>query len=166
MVVVVPTLPARFSDPGRISGNSTQFWHYLLKHGIIAHKLRSQFYQTSSPNPSSNSNYTPRFFCYLYFWLIEVPMTPFLVFINLLQWLTKVREIFYLLDYHFILKWYNSVIDRWKIFIAKVRGKGIEISCPLHVCHSSNLHTFTSMEALWMQSFWIFIEFHYIGMIN
>ena len=39
---------------------------------------------------------------------LEIPTTPFLGLINLLEQLVELRETFYLLDYWFIIKGYNS----------------------------------------------------------
>ena len=57
--------------------------------------------------------------CYLYFWptgyRLKIPTTSSsLGFITLLEWLIKLRETFYLLDYWFIIKEYNSGTVRWK----------------------------------------------------
>ena len=55
---------------------------------------------------------------------LEVPMTPSSDLINLQEWLTELRESFYLLDYWFIIKRYNSGIARWKRCTEQVTGKG------------------------------------------
>ena len=82
--------------------NSTQFWHSL---------------PGDSPSPG----------CHLSFWLIsyrsEVPMTPSVSLINLLEQLTELRETFYLLDY-WLIKRYNSGIAKWKRYIRQGNGEG------------------------------------------
>ena len=90
--------------------------------------------------------------CHLCFWPTdsksEVPMTPFLGLITLIEWITEPREIFYLLYYWIIIKGYNSGTARWKRNIGKRMGKGCRIPMPF----SLNLHVFTNTEALWTQS--------------
>ena len=89
-------------------------------------------------------------------------MTPALGWINVLEQLTELREIFYLLDYQSIIKRYNSGRARWKRCIGhgerkekeaiknkKDMEKGHRTStlspgAPL----SPNLHIFTNLEAL------------------
>ena len=51
-------------------------------------------------------------------------MTPSLGSINLLEPLTELRETFYLLDYQFIIKGYNSGTARWKRCTGPGMGKG------------------------------------------
>ena len=62
--------------------------------------------------------------CHLCFYRLEVPTTPSLGSINLLEWLTELRETFYLLNYQFIVKGYNSGTARWKRYIRGGMGKG------------------------------------------
>jgi len=45
----------------------------------------------------------------------------------LLEWLTKLRETFYLLDYQFVIKGYNSRTARWKRSIGQGMEKGARI---------------------------------------
>ena len=61
---------------------------------------------------------------------LEVPMTLSLGSINLLEWLTELRETFYLLDYQFILKGYNSGTARCKRYTGQRMGKGRRASMP------------------------------------
>ena len=78
--------------------------------------------------------------CHLGFWptgyRLEVPMTPSLGSINLLEWLTKLRKPVYLLDYWFIIKGYNSGTARWKRCLGQCMGKGTTLPCSLQVHHS------------------------------
>ena len=90
---------------------------------------------------------------------LKVPMTLSLGSINLLVQLIKLRETFYLLDHHFIIKGYNSGTARWKRCTGQGMGKGVQSCyapsrvmpppCPL-VPH---LHVFTNLEALWTLTF-------------
>ena len=73
---------------------------------------------------------------------------PFLLFPNLLEWLTESREMFYLLDYCFIIKGYNSGMDRWKRCKGNGMGKGHEASMSSQSMPLSlNLHVFNNPKA-------------------
>ena len=61
---------------------------------------------------------------------LEVPITPSLGLINLLKWLTKLREILYLPNYRFTVKWFNSRTARWKRCIGQGMGKLLRASKP------------------------------------
>ena len=80
-----------------MSYNLTQFWHCLPGGNIKFHWLKAQSHKTA-PTPL-HTNYKSG--CHLCFWLIscksEVPMTPSLCLINLLEWLTELRNTVYLL---------------------------------------------------------------------
>ena len=94
----------------------------------------------------------------------EIPTTS----INLLEQLSELRETFYLLDYQFIIKAYNSRTARWKRHIGQgVWGKGIELTCPLQVHHSLHLSTSSPIQKLsechLLEVLW---RLHYIGMID
>ena len=80
---------------------------------------------------------------------------PSLGLINLLEWLTELRETFYLLVYRFIIKGYNSGRARWQRCIGQGVGKGKGVSRP-RAPLPLNFHLFTSAEALPTQSFWVF----------
>ena len=67
----------------------------------------------------------------------QVPMGPSLSSVNSLEWLTKLREMFYLVDYWFTLKEYNPVTARWKRCIQQGVRKEWETSCHLWAIHSS-----------------------------
>ena len=62
---------------------------------------------------------------------LEVPMTPFLGWFNLLELLTELKETFYLLDYWFITKIYNYGTNRWKRCLGKtwVRAQNFHALC-------------------------------------
>ena len=57
-------------------------------------------------------------------------MTPSLGLINLLEWLTELRETFYLLGYQFIINGYNSRRARWNRCFGQGVGKGHGASTP------------------------------------
>ena len=76
----------------------------------------------------------------------EVSMTRFFGSINLLEWLTDLRELFYLLDYRVIIKGYDSATARWK----RCMKIGIEKGCRVSMIFPStplspNLHGFTNL---------------------
>ena len=53
-------------------------------------------------------------------------MTPSLCSINLLEWLTELRETFYLLDCQFIIKGHISGTARWKRYRRKCMREGAQ----------------------------------------
>ena len=65
--------------------------------------------------------------CHLCFWQScyrwEVPMTFSSGLISLLEWLTELKEKFYLLDHQFLTQRYNSGTSRWKRWIGQGPGK-------------------------------------------
>ena len=76
-------------------------------------------------------------------------MTPYLVSINLLEQLTELRELLYLLNYQFIIKGDNSETARWKRSIGQDMGKvhGVSMPSPREP-FSLHLHIFTNPESL------------------
>ena len=62
-------------------------------------------------------------------------MTPSLGSINLVEWLTELREAFPLLDHWFITKEYNSGTAKWKRCMGPEVGKG-------HSLHTVQEHHF------------------------
>ena len=140
-----------------------EFWHYLPGDSIRIHRSRAQSHKTLPPlikMPVTSTGYHP------YFWpmgyRLEVPKTPSLVLINLLEWLT---ETFYLLDHWFIIKGFNSGRARWKKCMEQSIGKGHRASSmPL----SPNPHVFTNGK-LSDPSPFVFVEWgslQYIGVID
>ena len=94
---------------------------------------------------------SPRY--YLYLWQTgyksEVPMTPSLDLINLLERLTGLRKPIYSLVHWFIITGYNSRRARWKRCLGQGMGKGCRASTvSLSMPFSPNLHMFTNLEAL------------------
>ena len=80
--------------------------------------------------------------------------SPPLGLINLLEWLTELRETLYLLDYRFIIEGCDSGTTRWKRWIGQDMEKGHRASLSLFlICY-----VFTNSEAIWILSFWVFME--------
>lgn len=98
----------QFSDTGRVSYNSPQFWHYLLEGSTRFHRLFGPTKLLFIPLlqlPVTSSG------CCLWFWLaidwrFEQPL--FLGSMNSLEWLIELRETFCLVGYVFIIKGFNS----------------------------------------------------------
>ena len=93
----LPTHPtSKCSDTSWGSYNSTQFWHYLARGSLRSHGLRIPV--VWFPTSTSDANCKP----WLYFWPMGykpvVSMSLSLGSINLLEWLTELQEIFYLLN--------------------------------------------------------------------
>ena len=86
--------------------------------------------------------------------------------INLLKWLTELRETFYLLDYQFIVKGYNSGLARWQRYIDKVWRKATKTSCFVQVPLSPDLHVFTNPEAPQTPPFSGFMEASLTGRMD
>ena len=86
---------------------------------------------------------------------LEVSMSLFLVSTKLLEHLTELREIFYLLNYWFIIEGRNSVTAKWKRCLGQDMWKecGVSMSSP-----NMSPKIFTNLEALRYVSFWIFME--------
>lgn len=97
-------------DTAWVSYESTQLWHHLPRESIRSHRIRAESYKTVPP-PPVQTPFTSRgvHLCLLpTTYRSEVPMTPSLCLINLLEWLTELREAFYLLDYSLTVRGYNS----------------------------------------------------------
>ena len=101
--------------------------------------------------------------CYRHCWPIgyksEVPKASSLGLISLLQLITEFSETFYLLDYQFIVRGYNSATARWKRWEGKVlvwRFQAESSTLP-------NLHVFTNKEALGTLFFGFLWGLHYTG---
>ena len=133
--------------PSWVSYKSTQFsqcLHYLTGWGLSPTSLPLHM---SIINPG----------CRLGFWpmgyRLEIPMTPFLGSINLLEWLTELRETFYLLCPQFIIKGHSWGTARWERCEGRGVGKGQEFPCPgympfLRALLSPSLPVFPCPEAL------------------
>lgn len=66
---------------------------------------------------------------------------------NMLEWLTELRETFCLLGWQFITKDITQKLtDGWGIQ-GKMGGKGMEFPNSLSVHHSANPYLFTNLEA-------------------
>ena len=98
---------------------------------------------------------------------LEVPTTPSLGFINMLGWLTERRDTFYLLDYEFIVKEYNSGTARWERCIRQGIEKGHSTSHAVWCCHSPQISIFSSIQKLMeLHPFGFLWRLHYVGMID
>ena len=86
----------------------------------------------------------------------EAPTTLSLGSNNLFEWLTELTETFYLLDYQFIIKGYNSRIARWKRHVGQGVGKDCGASVPSP--GAPHLHVFTNTKILLILSFQVFTE--------
>ena len=93
---VVPWTNKQFSD--KVSKNLAQFWNYLPGDSIRFHSLRAQSYKTALhpplQMPATSSKLLPGLLltnrlCQRF------PRTSSLDLINLLEWLTELRETFY-----------------------------------------------------------------------
>ena len=119
---------------------------------IQACRLRPQSFKLNS-HPQTPQIPVKSPGCHLYFWPTgyksEVPATPSLCLINLLEWFIELRKIFYILEFWFIIKGSNSGIARWKRHTEPGMGKGAGLPYPLSVPVSPNLHVFANPEALW-----------------
>ena len=83
-------------------------------------------------------------------------MTPPLI--NLLEWITEPRELFYLLDYQFLIKGYNSGRARWKISRARYgeRAQRFHVfSKHATLLESTSIHQPGTLQT---PSFWVFLE--------
>lgn len=93
--------------------------------------------------------------CYLYFsptgYKLEVAMTSSSGLINLPEWLTEVREMFYLADYQFIRNEYKPETARWN----RCTGQG---TVRVQSCHASPSLCVHQQEAPQTQSFRVFIN--------
>ena len=148
-----------------ITKQLTKFWHYLPRHSITSHKLRAQSYNIAPPAPSKA------------IWKVQIaigasdwpaidqfPMTPSLGSINLLEWLTELREAFYLVDYQFILKGYNSGMARWKRCIGQGIRKGHRA---LMLSEQTTTHPLSpNVHRPRGSLFGLLWRLHYIGMID
>ena len=104
--------------------------------------------------------------CHLGFWptgyRLEVPTTP--SSFNLLEWLTESRESFYLLDYQFIIKDYNSGTARSKRCIGQGMGEGCRaLMLSEHATLPESLPTWKLSKP---HPFGVLWRLHYIGVID
>ena len=85
-------------------------------------------------------------------------MAPSLGLINLLEQFTKLKEIFSLADYQFIIKAYSSRIVKCKRCIGQGILERVQYSHTLSEPLSWNLQMFTNTEILPTSSFQGFME--------
>ena len=85
--------------------------------------------------------------------------TSSLVSVNMLEWLTELRETFYVVNHWFIIKGYNSEIAKWNRWTWEGIGKGLRASMPFPGTPlSPNLHVFTKPKDLWNPFFLGFMK--------
>ena len=133
----------QFSDANWVAYNSAQLWHYLPGDSIRSHSLRPQSCKTALP-PLQMPITSPG--CHLCFWPTgyrpEVPTTPFLGSINLLEQLTELIATFYL---PFILKRIQLRNNQPKeMHRVRYAEKGEQIPHSLNAQLSLHLHVFTN----------------------
>lgn len=89
----------QFCDISQVSYNLTQLWHYLPGDSVRFHQLRAQSCKNASRH--FKCQLQEQICCHLWFWPADyspdVPRTSGLI--RLLEQLTKLRNMFYLLDY-------------------------------------------------------------------
>lgn len=111
----------------------SNFWHLLsykctLTENFRSHKFRAQSQKAACPSPTSDAVRGQVLSCASGGpTRVQRFQGPFLGSINLL---TELREMFYWLDYHFIIKGCNSGTARWKMCLKQGEGKGHELPCP------------------------------------
>ena len=109
-------------------------WLSISETGSRSHRLRAQS-KDCLPSPAFRcqfkSRLSPAFLTNRFQW------APSLGSVNLLEWLTKFRQMFYLVDYWFTLKEYNSVTARWMRCTQQGVRKGWATSCLLWAIHAS-----------------------------
>ena len=105
----------------------TQSWHFVLRENFRLHRFRAPCYKTAPPPLQMQSQLQV---------LSCAPGAPSRVqrfrgpFLGSMNLLTELREMFYWLDYHFIIKGSNSGTARWKMCLKQGEGKGHELPCP------------------------------------
>lgn len=101
---------------------------------------------------------SPRLF-YLCLWLTNCKSRPpqlYLGLVNLLGWLTEIRETLTYV-YWLIIEAISKDADEE---VARVRygGRNVELPSPLPVCHLPGTSRCSATWKLWTQSFWIFVD--------
>ena len=104
--------------------------------------------------------------CHLCFWptiyRLEVPTTPSLCSISLLEWLTQLKKTFYLPDFDLLC---NSGTAGWKRHIGQVGGKDADHPCPLRAPLPSKL-LLLSQKLSEPHPFGFLWRLHYLNMID
>ena len=128
----------------------SQFWHCTPAVSIRSHRLRAESHKAAPlhycrcQSQAVGPQVTHNLCCKL-----GGSHDPLFGFDNFLEWLTELRETVYLLDYLFIIKWYNSGTARWNR--ARYVGRGAELPCPLWACQ--HLCVFINQGDLWTPTF-------------
>ena len=120
-------------------------------------------FQQSPPTQAANLNTK-------YFWppgyKSEGSMTSSSGSINLLEWLTELRERFCSLGYWFIIKGYSSGTARWKRYEGQGTWEGFRASMSSQRCTTLPSTCVHQVEAFWTLSFGFSWKIHYIGMTD
>ena len=122
---------------------------------VRSHRLRAQSYKTAP------LDFRPWLAVLLSAYRSEVPKTPppSLDLIDLLEWLIKLRETFYLVDHQFNIKEYNSGTARWKRCLGQSMGTGHKASMPSPGTPLfPHFHVFINLEAPQTLTFWVFFR--------
>ena len=147
----------------------TSHWQAILRHQLGVLQFKSILTLSISnpiklppPRPHLCPSFrwqTEALDYHLCFWStgsrLGLSMTPSLGLFNLLEWLTELTKIFYLLDHQVIMKGYYLETTRWKRYTGQGIGRGHRISLPFSGVSPS---LFTNMEALWTWSFSLLTE--------
>lgn len=160
-----------------LSCNSTQFWHLVIpRNGIIFHRLRAKSHKTVPQHTDARAHTYTHISgigrrsvasYYLYFWPTgsrsEVPTTPSLGSINVLERLTKLKTPVYSLDFWFITKSIKgSEYNQMKRDIGWTLNKGALCSWSLRfsmVAHGRILHPFPAKSGSSPHPFlWVLME--------
>lgn len=121
-------------------------------------------YRFQQPFPTQDANHS--FSCCLKSWPtgyeLEVPTTPYMGLINLLELITEIRNPIYIVVYPFItknIKWYKS-IARWMVTYGEVLSKGASVLIEFGTQYGGTQKEpfwFSKLEVLWTPSFWFFL---------
>lgn len=132
-----------FSNTSWVSYSSTQFWHWLPGDSTIASDSTDEgLSPVKLPLHHLATDCKSKFVAWstsLDGYRSEVPTILSLGAINLVEWLTELRERYYWLDHCFIMKEYNSRTTRWERSMGQDTGKGVELPCPLQAHHSPQI---------------------------
>lgn len=142
---VIPIPPTYFWHQFGVS----QSWHFVLRENLRLHRFRAPCYKTAPPPRQMQSQLQVLSCAPGGSSRVQRFRGPFLGSINLL---TELREMFYWLDYHFIIKGWTQGQPDGRCASSKVRGKGM--SFPV-LPKSPPVHQPGSFPN---QSFWVFTE--------
>ena len=102
-----PHTNKQFSDASRVAKNSTQCWYNLIEEIIRVHRLKVQSCKTASPFTHTHTGYQLQAQVWTFWptgYIVEIPTTRSLCFVNLLNASQNSGKPFYSLDYQFVTK--------------------------------------------------------------